>query len=439
MTNSIIFVNTNLFLSGTIVDDHFLIIKNGLIERFGKMSELDSTDGYEIIDCTGLLISSGLIDIHVHFRDPGNKFKEDMQSGSKSAIAGGFTTVVCQPNTTPPLDNILTVDYLKKQIDKSCETNIKFYCSATKGSLGKEISSIQSLRNAGAVGFTDDGLPISNARIMMDLFRYSALLNVPIAQHAEDLSITNGGCVHHGKFAEQFNLKTTHPASEYSIIARDISLMEDIPNARYHVLHVSSEQSLKYIRDAKNRGLKVTAEITPHHFTSNNDILYENWSMGKMNPPLRKEADVESMISGMKDGTIDIIASDHAPHDHDSKEKSISCASFGIIGLETMLPLSLELYHKNLLSLERILTMLTTNPAHLIGEYNRDSIKVGKMADLCVLDIHHEWTINSDNMLSKSKNTPFNGRKVKGINRMTIIGGKVVYYSAESVSTCNNK
>lgn len=423
----ILLINADLFVSGKIVKNQFLKTKNGLIADFGEMKDLVSQDDCKVVDCDNLLVCSGLIDVHVHFRDPGHKFKEDIKSGVKSAIAGGFTTVVCQPNTVPPLDNILTIDYLKHQISENCNINLKFYCSATKGSLGKEISPLQSLHKAGAIGFTDDGLPISNAKIMMDLFRYSALLDVPIAQHAEDLNITNGGCVHHGRFAEQFNLKTIHPASEYSVIARDIALMEEVPNSRYHVLHASCEKSLEYIRHAKKRGLRVTSEITPHHFIANDDLLYENWSLAKMNPPLRSQKDVDAMVVGMGDGTIDIIASDHAPHDYDSKEKSISCASFGIIGLETMLPLSLELYHKNLLPLERILTMLTTNPAHLIGEYDRDCIGIGKIADICVMDINHEWIIDADKMLSKSKNTPFNGRKVKGCNVMTICAGKIIY------------
>ena len=373
-----ILINARLFVSSQnkILEDQFLVIKDGLINEFGFMKDLTDSklNGSEIINCNNLLVSPGLIDVHVHFRDPGYKFKEDIRSGSESAMAGGFTTVVCQPNTNPALDNLSTIKYLKEQIAQNSKINVMFYCAATKGSLGKEIVSVQSLQKAGAVGFTDDGLPIANSKIMMDLLKYSALLNVVIAQHAEDLDITNGGCVHHGRFAEQFNLKTIHPSSEYSVIARDISLLDDIPGARYHVLHVSCKKSLEYIREAKNKSLNITSEITPHHFVADDSLLYDNWSMAKMNPPLRSNKDVEAMIVGMKDGTIDIIASDHAPHDNDSKEKSVSCASFGIIGLETMLPLSLELYHKNLISLERILEMLTINPAKLINQFNNQSI-----------------------------------------------------------------
>lgn len=435
---NLILINAKLFIASEerFLENQFLIVKNGYITNFGIMDNLalnESKDS-KIIDCNGLFVTSGLIDIHVHFRDPGGKFKEDIVSGSKSAIAGGFTTVVCQPNTTPTLDNINTIEYLKQQIEKKSKINIKFYCSATKNSSGKEIVPVQTLYKAGAVGFTDDGLPIANSKIMMDLFQYSEILDVPISQHAEDSNITNNGCVHRGKFSEQFNLSTIHPASEYSIIARDIALLESYPNAKYHVLHVSCKKSLDYIREAKSKKLKVTAEITPHHFIANNELLYDNWSIAKMNPPLRSEEDIKAMINAMRDGTIDIIASDHAPHDYDSKEKSISCASFGIIGLETMLPLSLELYHRNLISLERILVMLTINPAKLINENQRDSIGTGKIADLSVIDINYEWIIDSEKMQSKSTNSPFNGRKVKGKNMMTICGGEIVYNIMEEIA-----
>jgi dihydroorotase len=438
-----IFTNCFLFFSNPsrILENQFLFIKSGLINKFGNMKDLSPDDLHDceisnVVDCDGLLVSPGLIDVHVHFRDPGFKFKEDIKSGSESAIAGGFTTVVCQPNTKPNLDNLLTIEYLKKQISENSKVNIKFYSSATRSSLGKEIVSAQSMVKAGAIGFTDDGLPIANSKIMMDLLRYSAFLNVPIAQHAEDLDITNGGCVHHGRFAQQFSLPTIHPASEYSVIARDISLLESIPEARYHVLHVSCEKSLDYIRSAKAKNLRITSEITPHHFVATDELLYENLSMAKMNPPLRSQNDLDAMVRGMQDGTIDIIASDHAPHDAGSKEQSVSCASFGIIGLETMLPLSLELYHKNLLPLERILEMLTVNPAKLINENSRGSIEVGNIADLAIIDINYEWTIDSSKMLSKSKNTPFNGRKVRGKNMATIIDGEIVYCDEEWKKFC---
>ena len=439
--HQLIFINGDIFLGKPvkILKNQFLIVSNGRIEKFGDMKNFDSKNDNgshaQIIDCKNLLICPGLIDVHVHFRDPGFKFKEDIKSGSESAIAGGFTTVVCQPNTSPTLDNSMTIDYLKNQIAQNSEINIKFYCSATKNSLGDSIVPVQSLIKCGAVGFTDDGLPIKNAKIMKDLLRYSSLYNIVIAQHAEDHSLSDGGCMHRGSFAQKYNFKTIDPASEYSVIARDIALLEDVElkNARYHVLHVSCKESIQYIRQAKDKGLKVTSEITPHHFVATCDIFNEleekgeSPSLAKMNPPLRESDDVNAMIDAMRDGVIDIIASDHAPHDEDSKEKSISCASFGIVGLETMLPLSLELYFNKKLSLERILEMLTINPAKLINEdSHRGFIDICAIADLCVIDIHKEWTIDVAEMKSKSINSPFNGRKVKGKNIYTVMGGVIL-------------
>jgi len=444
----LILINGDMFLGrpAKILKHSFLVVCNGKIQSFGKMEDFeklfpevninsnDTNTKTKILNCQNLLICPGLIDVHVHFRDPGFKFKEDIQSGSESAIAGGFTTVVCQPNTSPTLDNLMTIDYLKNSIAKNSKINIKFYCSATKGSLGDSIVPVQSLIKAGASGFTDDGLPIRNAKIMKDLLKYSSIYNIVIAQHAEDHSLSNGGCMHHGKFAQKYNFKTIDPASEYSVIARDIALLEDpnLKNARYHVLHVSCKESIQYIKTAKEKGLNVTAEITPHHFVATSDLLSElderreNPSLAKMNPPLRDFDDVKAMIQAMKDGIIDIIASDHAPHDDDSKEKSVSCASFGIIGLETMLPLSLELYFNGHLSLERVLEMLTINPAKLINDSSRGFIDIDAIADLCVIDLNKEWTIDVTQMKSQSSNSPFHGRHVRGKNIYTIVNGQIL-------------
>lgn len=431
---NLIFTNARIFLGepAIILENHFLITKNDLIEKFDKMENFILNQynplEYEVIDCQNLLICPGLIDVHVHFRDPGFKNKEDINSGSNSAIAGGFTTVVCQPNTNPTMDNPMVISYLNEQITKHAKTNIKFYSAATKNLAGKEMVSVQSMHKSGAVGFTDDGQPIYNAKIMKTMLQYSAQLNVVIAQHAEDHDLSCGGCVHKGRFAEKFNLKSIDPASEYSVIARDLALLEEIPKARYHILHVSCAKSLEYIAIAKNKKLKVTAEVTPHHFLITDEILFEQGSLAKMNPPLRTEKDIQKIIEGMRDGIIDIIASDHAPHDDDSKQNPISCASFGIIGLETMLGLSLELYHKKLISLERILQMLTYNPACLINEDNcRGIIKSGYKADLAIIDENEMWQIDRFKLTSKSTNTPFNGKIVKGRNIATIINGKIVY------------
>ena len=434
MKKNLVLKNARLFLGkpAKIIENQFLVTNADLIESFDDMSCFSETNYhpnlYDIIDCKNLLVIPGMIDVHVHFRDPGFKFKEDIASGSKSAAAGGFTTVVCQPNTSPTLDNLLTISYLKEQIKLNSKINIKFYSAATIGSKGLELVPVQLMHKTGAVGFTDDGLPIFNAKIMKNLLEYSAHLNVPIAQHAEDHDLSAGGCVHAGRFAKTFNFKEIDPASEYSVIARDLALLEDIKDARYHVLHVSCAKSLEYIKAAKCKNLNITSEITPHHFILTDDNLFENLSNAKMNPPLRSQNDIEAMIAGMKNGLIDMIASDHAPHDLSSKDGPVSCASFGIVGLETMLGLSLELYHKGHISLERILEMLTYNPAKLINlEKENGVIQKGFKADLAIIDENEVWQVDKEKLNSKSKNTPFDKRILKGRNICTICNGEVIF------------
>jgi dihydroorotase len=291
-----------------------------------------------------------------------------------------------------------------------------------------QISPVQTLFSKGACGFTDDGLPIFNSKIMKNLMEYSAQLGFVVAQHAEDHNLSAGGCVHSGRFAKTFHFKEIDPASEYSVIAKDLALLEDIKNARYHILHVSCKKSLQYIEHAKQKGLNVTSEITPHHFTLTDDSLFENFASAKMNPPLRSEEDVSSMIDGMKKGLIEIIASDHAPHEPSSKEKPVSCASFGIVGLETMLGLSLDLYHKNHLSIENVLKMLTINPAKLIKEDDkRGMIKKNYKADFAIIDENEVWKVDANELKSKSKNTPFNGKILKGRNIMTVCNGEIIF------------
>lgn len=433
MHQNIILINCRIFLSdlGLIKQNQFLITNNDKIELFDDMRFFDETKynplHYNIIDCNNLLVIPGMIDLHVHFRDPGFKLKEDIETGSKSAAAGGFSMVVCQPNTNPVLDNPLVISYLKEKIKSYSKINIGFYASATLGLKGEQMTPIQTMISNGALGFTDDGMPISNSYIMKNLLKYSSEMGFIVAQHAEDHNLSSGGCIHSGRFAKTFNLRTIDPASEYSVIARDLAILENIKNAKYHILHVSCKESLRHIEIAKNKNLNVTSEITPHHFILNDDALFENFAYAKMNPPLRSDEDILGMIDGMKSGIIDIIASDHAPHEDLSKESPISCASFGIVGLETMLGLSLELFHKGYISLERILQMLTINPAKLISRDDIGIIKKGSRADLAIIDENEIWIVDKYKLNSKSKNTPFHGKKLKGRNIATICNGEIVF------------
>lgn len=379
----------------------------------------------KIIDCKGNVLTAGLIDIQVHFRDPGQTHKEDMESGSKSAVVGGITTVVCQPNTNPTLDSVLTFDYLRLKAKESAYCNIKAYACITKGMKGEELADMKSLKDAGAVGFTDDGLPVMNANVMRRAFEYSRDLNVVIAQHAEDLNLTNKGCINEGKVSLELGVGGIPNISESVIVERDLAILEST-GGRYHLLHVSTKEALEAMKRAKEKGLNATVEVSPHHFTLNDTQVLKSGTNAKMNPPLRSEEDRLALIEGLRSGVIDAIATDHAPHDLASKEKALSEASFGIVGVETMLPLSLALYHDGVLSLVDLLAKMTCNSAKIIN-FDGGVIKKGARADLVLIDLNHEWTIDSQKFYSKSKNSPFDGFKVKGRAIRTVVAGKTVF------------
>ncbi len=384
-----------------------------------------SADGAEIIDCQGHVLAPGLIDIQVHFRDPGQSHKEDLTSGSASAVAGGITTVVCQPNTAPTLDSVLTFDYLRLKAREVAYCNVKAYGCITKGMKGEELADMHSLKEAGAVGFTDDGLPVMNANVMRRAFEYSKSLNVVIAQHAEDLNLTNKGCINEGRVSLELGVRGIPNISESVMVERDIAILEAI-GGRYHLLHVSTREALDAIRRAKEKGLNATVEVSPHHFMLTDAQVLKSGTNAKMNPPLRSEEDRLALIEGLRSGLIDAIATDHAPHDLASKEKTLEEASFGIVGVETMLPLSLNLYHSKVLSLRDLLAKMTCNAAKIIN-FDGGVIKKGARADLVLIDLDTEWKIDSQKFHSKSKNSPFDGFEVKGRAVRTVVGGKTVF------------
>lgn len=394
-------------------------------DKIADFGEKISAENAEIIDCGGNVLSPGLIDIQVHFRDPGQTHKEDLSSGSKSAVVGGITTVVCQPNTSPTLDSVLTFDYLRLKAQENAHCNIRAYACITKGMKGEELSDMNALKNAGAVGFTDDGLPVMNANVMRRAFEYSRNLDVVIAQHAEDLNLTNKGCINEGKTSLELGVRGIPNISESVIVERDLAILEAI-GGRYHLLHVSTREALDAVKRAKDKGLKATVEVSPHHFLLNDEQVLKSGTNAKMNPPLRSEADRLALIEGLRSGIIDAIATDHAPHDLASKEKPLEEATFGIVGVETMLPLSLTLYHEKVLSLKDLLAKMTCNAAKIIN-FDGGSIKKGARADLTLIDLNHEWEIDSQKFHSKSKNSPFDGFKVKGRAIMTIVAGKKVF------------
>lgn len=419
----IAYINARIIDPATKLD-----IKGSLITYGNKIADFSASNEIpsgidELIDCKGLVLMPGLVDIHVHFREPGQEHKETIYTGSKSAAAGGVTTVVCQPNTVPAIDNVILAKYLKYRALETSHVNIEFYAKITTA---EKLTEMGLLKEAGAVGFTDDGMPVMNSLIMRQALRYSSMLNILIAQHAEDLNLSAGGAINEGRVSEVLGVKGISSTSESIIINRDILLMKEIENVHYHILHVSSRDSLEAIERAKNLGLHVTCEVTPHHFTLTEDVIHEYGAIAKMNPPLRTEEDRLAMIEGLKTGVIDCIATDHAPHDFDSKDLPLDSAAFGIVGLETLLPLSLELYHKGEIALFDVLEKLTCKPADII-RVPRGRLQKGFTADLILVDLDYEWKINTKDFASKSKNSPFDGYNVKGRVMRTVISGKTVY------------
>jgi dihydroorotase len=423
----------NIYKNARIIDPEsgydqigdLVTIGNKIVDFGSNLIGNQKPSNSHIIDCNGNLLSPGLIDIQVHFRDPGQTHKEDMATGSKSAVAGGITTVVCQPNTSPTIDCTYILDYLRLKSLETAYCNIKAYGCITKSMKGEELSDMHSLAAAGAVGFTDDGLPVMNANMMRRAFEYSKDLNLVIAQHAEDLNLSNKGCITEGIVSLGLGVRGIPNISESVIVERDLAILEAV-GGRYHLLHVSTKEALDAIKRAKNKGLNVTVEVSPHHFGLNEEAVLKFGTNAKMNPPLRSEEDRQAMIEGLKSGLIDAIATDHAPHDIASKEKPLEEASFGIVGVETMLSVSLSLYHQKIVGIRELFAKMTCNPAKIIN-FDGGVIKKNARADLALIDLNYDHVIDSNKFHSRSKNSPFNGYKAKGIVLKTIVAGKIVY------------
>ncbi|MBN8543508.1 MAG: dihydroorotase [Alphaproteobacteria bacterium] len=400
-----------------------LITKGSTIADFG--AKVATPEGAEIVDCGGNVLCPGLLDIQVHFREPGQEYKETIETGSKAAAAGGVTTVATMPNTKPVVDDITVLAFLQKRAIETGYVNIRPYAAITKGQKGEELTEMAMLVEAGACGFTDDGLPVMNAQIMRQALTMGKALGVPIAQHAEDHNLSCGGCMNEGWVATKLGLKGIPNVSEAVIVARDI-LLAELTGGHCHVLHISTKEAVELVRWGKKKGINVTAEVAPHHFILTDEAVMDYRTFSKMNPPLRAESDRLSLIEGLKDGTIDAIATDHAPHDAESKRVPMDTASFGIVGLETMLSLSLKLYHDKHLSLRDVLATMTYKAADIIHA-TAGRLKKGAPADLTLIDINHEWVIKNDALHSKSKNSPFDDVKTKGRALRTVVGGETVF------------
>jgi len=400
-----------------------LLIENDTIADIGK--KIRVKDDYGVIDASGCLVLPGLIDMHVHFREPGREDVETIYGGSKVAAKGGFTSVCTMPNTDPVIDNQALVRFIKLEAEKG-PINVYPVATITKGLKGEEISEMGELINAGAVGFSDDGMPVMSSNLMRRALEYSRMFDVPIITHSEDLDLTDEGIINEGKNSTLLGLKGIPRESEEVMIARDVILTR-LAGGRLHVAHVSSGGSVEIIRRAKSDGIKVTCETAPHYFSLNDDAVAEYLSMAKMKPPLRTEEDRKAIIDGLKRGLIDVIASDHAPHSMNEKMQELEYAPFGIVGLETTVPLIVTiLIRENGFSYLEAFDKVTINPARIL-KLDRGQLTKGCVADVTIIDPEKKVTITEESMMSKCENSPFIGRELYGSVRHTICNGNVVY------------
>lgn len=404
-----------------------LLINKGKIEAVepkGKISG-DKLQGAEIIDAQGIIVAPGFCDMHVHFREPGHEYKETIETGSFSAAAGGFTTVAVMPNTSPVNDNRSVTELILTQAKETAIINILPIGAITRGLKGETLSDMGELKEAGCIGYSDDGKPVTDSEIMRHALEYSKMFDLPCIQHSEILELTRGGSMNEGIVSTELGLKGMPTEAEDIMVYRDISLLPKT-GGRLHVAHISSGGSVDLVRQAKAKGLPVTCEVAPHHFTLTEDACRGYDTNAKMSPPLRTESDLEKIKEAVQDGTIDIIATDHAPHDFVDKQVEFSKACFGIVGLETALPLTLKMVDEKVITLEKAIDMLTFQP-NRIFKLDKGNLAVGKAADITLFDDKAEYTIDPSQFKSRSKNSPYKGWKVRGKIIRTIVNGKTVF------------
>lgn len=399
-----------------------ILIENGTIAAVGANL---AAAGAEVVNAKGLVVTPGLVDIHVHLRDPGQEYKEDIVSGTRAAAAGGFTAVACMPNTKPVIDNKAVAGYIINKANTEGTARVFPIGSITKESKGESLAEMGDLLSAGCVGFSDDGRPVSNGDVMRRALEYARPFNAPIICHAEDLAIAAGGVMNEGFVATELGLKGLPWVAEDAMISRDIMLAE-FTGAHLHVAHISTKGAVEMVRQAKARGVRVTCEATPHHFTLTEEAVRGYRTEAKMSPPLRTAEDVEAICKGLADGTIDAIATDHAPHHIDEKNVEFNIALNGIVGLESALPLTLALVRDGVISLPRAVELLSTGPSRALN-LATGTLKVGAAADVTLIDTEKAFVFTAADLTSKSKNTPFDGWEMQGRAVTTILGGKIVY------------
>jgi dihydroorotase len=408
-----------------------ILIEYGKIAGIGenihksKTNSRKSAEEITVINVSGAVVAPGLIDMHTHLREPGFEYKETIRTGSEAAAAGGFTSVACMPNTNPVNDTRSVTEYIKQKAAACNLVNIYPIASISMGSKGDAMTEFRDLKDAGAVAFSDDGKPVANSALMRRALEYASSLNMPIISHCEEMSLSTGGSMNEGFVATELGLQGIPRIAEDINVARDIIIAE-YTGAALHIAHVSTAGAVKLVRDAKKRGVKVTAETAPHYFTLTDEVVREFDTFTKVNPPLRTIDDVNAIKDGLNDGTIDAIASDHAPHARTDKELEFEYAAFGITGLETSLALALRLVGDDTLTLNQLISLMSTNPARILN-IPKGTLKIGADADITVIDCNKDWKVDRNIFLSKGKNTPFHGWTLKGKAVVTIVGGEIKY------------
>ena len=414
--------NGNVVLKNS-VEKKDILVENGKIVKIAD--NIPANGGMEI-DATGKHVFPGLIDMHVHLREPGFERKEDIESGAKAAVKGGFTQVCCMPNTNPVTDNKVVVTYIKARAKEVNLCKIHPIGAITQGLKGEQMAAIAGMKKAGAVAISDDGVTVKNARLMRLAMEYAKGFDIKCLCHCEDKDLVDGGSVNEGLSATIVGLKGIPRAAEDVIIAREISLAEGL-DAAVHICHVSTYSGVRLIRMAKQAGVKVTAETCPHYYSVTDEIIRTYDTNTKVNPPIREEIDKQAILEGLKDGTLDCIVTDHAPHHADDKNVEYNQAAFGISGIETSFGFAMTyLYKAGVLTLNEIADKMSYNPAQILG-LDGGEIKEGGVADLMIADIDEKWTVDPDNFVSKGKNNPFKGMELQGVVKYTIVDGEIKY------------